>query len=214
MELILTHTGRLNFTQLARCGRSCESRFRQHFRKSFDWFWSGCAAAMKKGLEILGISIVDADAKDSVFLKAEQTFTDKKRGRKPGLHTKEDPLALQQIRQHYPDCKIIQVQGCEELARDGGALHCVTWNVLADVYEWTKEKYNENTITSYCSICPQAGRLKHHSGSILVHRWGSTIWRLFPGQWGNPHLSGWNRILPFRGRCTNGKVAAGCQYVP
>ena len=100
MELILTHTGRLNFTQLARCGRSCESRFRQNFRKSFDWlsfnrsflestkghriaiaidpcyisksgkktpgidwFWSGCAAAMKKGLEILGISIVDADAK-------------------------------------------------------------------------------------------------------------------------------------------------------
>lgn len=32
MELILTHTGRLNFTQMARCGRSCESRFRQNFR--------------------------------------------------------------------------------------------------------------------------------------------------------------------------------------
>lgn len=120
MELILTHTGRLNFSQMSRCGRSCESRFRQNFKKPFDWllfnksfleltkghrialaidpcyvsksgkktpgidwFWSGCAAAMKKGLEILGISIVDADAKDSVFLKAEQTFTDKKRGRKP-----------------------------------------------------------------------------------------------------------------------------------
>lgn len=120
MELMLTHTGRLNFTQMARCGRSCESRFRQNFKKAFDWlsfnksflestkghriaiaidpcyiskagkktpgidwFWSGCAAAMKKGLEILGISIVDADAKDAVFLKAEQTFTDKKRGRKP-----------------------------------------------------------------------------------------------------------------------------------
>ena len=120
VELILTHTGRLNFTRMARCGRSCESRFRQNFKKPFDWlafnrtflestkghriaiaidpcyvsksgkktpgidwFWSGCAAAMKKGLEILGISIVDADAKDSVFLKAEQTFTDKKRGRKP-----------------------------------------------------------------------------------------------------------------------------------
>ena len=38
---------------------------------------------MKKGLEILGISIVDADIKDSIFLKAEQTFTGKKRGRKP-----------------------------------------------------------------------------------------------------------------------------------
>ena len=48
-----------------------------------DWFWSGCAAAMKKGLEILGISIVDADVKDAVFLKAEQTFTEKQRGRKP-----------------------------------------------------------------------------------------------------------------------------------
>jgi len=120
MELFLTHTGRLNFTQMARCGHSCESRFRQNFKKAFDWlsfnrtfleptkghriaiaidpcyipksgkktvgidwFWSGCAAAMKKGLEILGISIVDADAKDSVFLKAEQTFTDKTRGRKP-----------------------------------------------------------------------------------------------------------------------------------
>ena len=58
----------------------------------------------------------------------------------PGLHTKEDPLALQQIQQIYPDCKVIQVQGCEELARDGGALHCVTWNVLADVYEWAKEE--------------------------------------------------------------------------
>ena len=105
---------------MARCGRSCESRFRQNFKKAFDWFsfnrtfleparghriaiaidpcyipksgkktpgvdwfWSGCASAMKKGLEILGISIVDADIKDSIFLKAEQTFTGKKRGRKP-----------------------------------------------------------------------------------------------------------------------------------
>lgn len=120
MELFLTHTGRLNFTQMARCGRSRESRFRQNFKKAFDWFsfnrtfleparghriaiaidpcyipksgkktpgvdwfWSGCASAMKKGLEILGISIADADIKDSIFLKAEQTFTGKKRGRKP-----------------------------------------------------------------------------------------------------------------------------------
>ncbi len=116
MELILTHKGRLNFTQMARCGRSCESRFRQNFKKAFDWFkfnksflesakgrciaiaidscyisksgkrtpgldcfWSGCAAAMKRGPEILGISIADADANDAIFLKAEQTFTGKKR---------------------------------------------------------------------------------------------------------------------------------------
>ena len=37
-QLFLTHTGRLNFTRMARCGRSCESRFRQNFKKPFDWF--------------------------------------------------------------------------------------------------------------------------------------------------------------------------------
>ena len=89
----------MNFTQMARCGRSCESRFRQNFKKSFDWmtfnkhfvntrskdriaiainpcfvpksgkktpgldwFWSGCASAMKRGLEFLGLSVIDADA--------------------------------------------------------------------------------------------------------------------------------------------------------
>lgn len=88
MELYLTSSGRMNFTQMARCSRSCESRFRQNFKKSFDWvafnrhfldsaskhriaiavdpcfvpksgkktpgldwFWSGCASAMKRGLE-------------------------------------------------------------------------------------------------------------------------------------------------------------------
>jgi hypothetical protein len=60
-----------------------------------DWFWSGCAGAIKHGLEILGLSVVDADAKDAVFLKAEQTFTQKCRGRKPKC-TKgmEDPDSL------------------------------------------------------------------------------------------------------------------------
>ena len=58
----------------------------------------------------------------------------------PGLHAMEDRIALQQIQDFYPDCMVIQVQGCEELARDGGALHCVTWNVLADVPEWPKEE--------------------------------------------------------------------------
>ena len=79
MELLLTHKGRLNFTQMVRCGRSCESRFRQNFKKAIDLFWSSCAAAMKRGLEILGISIVDTDANDAIFLKAKQTFTDKMR---------------------------------------------------------------------------------------------------------------------------------------
>ena len=85
-------SGRMNFTQMARCGRSCESRFRQNFKKSFDWITFNrhfldsaskhriaiaidpCfvpkAGKKTPGLEFLGLSIVDADAKDVVFLKA------------------------------------------------------------------------------------------------------------------------------------------------
>lgn len=36
-------------------------------------FWSGCAGAMKRGLEILGIGIIDVDAHDCMMLRAEQT---------------------------------------------------------------------------------------------------------------------------------------------
>ena len=105
---------------MARCGCSCESRFRQNFNKSSDWmafnahfvntmsndriviaidtclvpksgketpglcwFWSGCASAKKRGLEFLGLSVIDAAAKEVVFLKAEQTFNEKCRAHKP-----------------------------------------------------------------------------------------------------------------------------------
>ncbi len=34
---VLTICGRVNFSQLARYGKSCEQRFRQNFRKAFDW---------------------------------------------------------------------------------------------------------------------------------------------------------------------------------
>lgn len=36
-------------------------------------FWSGCASAVKHGLEILGIGLVDADIKDCMMLRAVQT---------------------------------------------------------------------------------------------------------------------------------------------
>lgn len=36
-------------------------------------FWSGCASAMKRGLEILGIGIIDVDMHDCMMLRAEQT---------------------------------------------------------------------------------------------------------------------------------------------
>ena len=37
-------------------------------------FWSGCASAVKHGLEILGIGLVDADLKDCMMLRAVQTM--------------------------------------------------------------------------------------------------------------------------------------------
>ena len=47
-------------------------------------FWSGAAGMAKRGLEILGISVVDADSKDAVALCARQTFSGKvSRGRRP-----------------------------------------------------------------------------------------------------------------------------------
>ena len=48
-----------------------------------SYFWSGCARAMKRGLEILAFALVDADEMDAVFLGARQTFLEPIRGRKP-----------------------------------------------------------------------------------------------------------------------------------
>lgn len=104
---------KINFLQFERYGRRGEQRYRQTFRKDFDWlcfnmnlaadrfqygmkrmaiaidpsyvskagkntphigrFWSGCASAVKHGLEILGIAVVDADIKDAMMLRAVQT---------------------------------------------------------------------------------------------------------------------------------------------
>ena len=112
--LIICIPRKINFLQLGRYGRRKEQRYRQTFRKDFDWlcfnmnlaadrfqygmkrlaiaidpsyvskagkktdhvgrFWSGCASAVKHGLEILGIAVVDADIKDAMMLRAVQTL--------------------------------------------------------------------------------------------------------------------------------------------
>ena len=111
--LIMCIPRKINFLQFGRYGRRGEQRYRQTFRKDFDWlcfnmnlaadrfqygmkrlaiaidpsyvskagkntphigrFWSGCASAVKHGLEILGIALVDADIKDAMMLRAVQT---------------------------------------------------------------------------------------------------------------------------------------------
>lgn len=120
MSLILTIYDRINFTSLARNCSSCESRFRQNFKKAFDWcrfnmafrlktecslvaialdhsflkksgkrtpgigyYWSGCAGAVKRGLEILTFAMVAADMSDARFLLAVQTVALATKGRTP-----------------------------------------------------------------------------------------------------------------------------------
>lgn len=120
MILILTTYGKINFLSLARHGKSCDSRFRQNFKKKFDWcgfnsgmlleaaghvtavaldhsfihksgkktpglgwYWSGCAGATKRGLEILGFAQVAAGISDARFLFAVQTIPLTTRGRTP-----------------------------------------------------------------------------------------------------------------------------------
>lgn len=53
----------------------------------------------------------------------------------PGLGLDEDEKALEQIQAMYQDYKVIQVPGCLELVRDGGALNCVTWNIRTPLSE-------------------------------------------------------------------------------
>jgi agmatine/peptidylarginine deiminase len=53
----------------------------------------------------------------------------------PGLGIEEDGMALEQIRKNYPDHNVFLVDDCLPLVRDGGALNCVTWNILADVQQ-------------------------------------------------------------------------------
>ena len=51
----------------------------------------------------------------------------------PGLGIKEDQLAMEQIQSYYPNHKVILIDGCMDLVREGGALNCISWNILTDL---------------------------------------------------------------------------------
>lgn len=51
----------------------------------------------------------------------------------PGLGISEDVMAREQIQKFYPKHRVMTIDDCLSLVRDGGALNCVTWNILADV---------------------------------------------------------------------------------
>ena len=51
----------------------------------------------------------------------------------PGLHLNEDQLAMEQIQKFYPHHKVIMIDECRNLVKDGGALNCVSWNIKTHV---------------------------------------------------------------------------------
>ena len=46
----------------------------------------------------------------------------------PAFNIEEDAIAKKYIQDAFPDCKIYQIE-MAEIAKEGGALHCITWNV-------------------------------------------------------------------------------------
>ena len=71
-------------------------------------FWSGCAGAVKHGLEILGIGVIDVDLHECMMLKAVQTTLEKGEEKKEmGLYDwyakvlQDDKVTLQRI------CKVL-----------------------------------------------------------------------------------------------------------
>ena len=47
----------------------------------------------------------------------------------PGLSCKEDQMAVEQIQELYPQHKVILIDGCQDIVKDGGALNCISWNI-------------------------------------------------------------------------------------
>lgn len=72
MILILTIYGKLNFLSMARHGDSCESRFRQNFKKKFDW------CAFNSGMLL-------ADRGQRVAIALDHSFLSKSGKKTPGL---------------------------------------------------------------------------------------------------------------------------------
>ena len=92
------------------------------------YFWSGCASAVKWGLELMGFALVDADNKDAVHLIAKQTFTNKVRGAKPSY--------LKHMKDHNSLIGIY-LRTINSIKDD---LHTISDSIVADAY-FSKETF-------------------------------------------------------------------------
>ena len=56
----------------------------------------------------------------------------------PKFDIPEDAIAQQYIQTAFPDCNIHQIEMADEMkkiAKEGGALHCLSWNVYLPEHE-------------------------------------------------------------------------------
>ena len=77
----------LSMLPMRRCAIALDPNFISKSGKhtpGLAYFWSGTAGTIKRGLEILGFAVVDADSNDAIFMCAKQTRADKgDKGRRP-----------------------------------------------------------------------------------------------------------------------------------
>ncbi len=98
MICYLSITGRVNFSQMARFSSSCESRFRQNFKKRFDWMRFNTAFTSPSDDHLRAIAI------DPCFIPKSGKKTQTYRVRQtPDTQRRHDPknyLNVQEITKH------------------------------------------------------------------------------------------------------------------
>ena len=53
----------------------------------------------------------------------------------PMLEDKLAEIAFKQIAEAFPKCECFQIWDCDNIVREGGALNCCTWNILAKLQD-------------------------------------------------------------------------------
>lgn len=51
----------------------------------------------------------------------------------PQFNIEEDEIAYQYVHDSFPNCKIKQIE-MNDIAKEGGALHCISWNIRSDIF--------------------------------------------------------------------------------
>lgn len=97
--------------------------------------YSNEAAAIREKLESYGFEVTEMRFKDKVVSPCYELNWAYINFLQVGLNIimtkfniEEDAIALQYIQEAFQDCNIHQIE-MAEIAREGGALHCISWNV-------------------------------------------------------------------------------------